>query len=77
MLEKEFRYYLDHQDELLPKYNGKYVMIVKDQVVGAYDSESKAYYSGKDKYGLGNFLIQLCTPGNSAYTLVYRNRVTF
>jgi hypothetical protein len=28
MLDKEFKYYLDHQEELLPTYNGKYVMIV-------------------------------------------------
>ncbi|MCQ2351189.1 MAG: hypothetical protein MJ003_04355 [Paludibacteraceae bacterium] len=77
MLEKEFQYYLDHQNELVPIYNGKVIMIVNNQVVGSYNSEADAYYDGKVKYGLGNFLVQLCTPGSSAYTMTYRNRVTF
>ena len=77
MLEKEFKYYLDHQKDLLPKYNGKVVMVVGENVVGAYTSEDEAYYAGKSKYGLGNFLLQLCTPGDSAYTVTYINRVSF
>ena len=74
MLEKEFKYYLDHQEELLPAYNGKYVMIAGENVVDAYDTLSEAYYKGKQKYGLGNFLVQLCTPGDSAYTVTYHTR---
>ena len=35
MLEKEFNYYLEHQAELVPLYEGKYVMIVGEEVVGA------------------------------------------
>ena len=74
MLEKNFKYYLEHQDELVPLYNGKYVMIVKERVVDACDTLSEAYYKGKQKYGLGNFLVQLCTPGESAYTVTYHTR---
>lgn len=77
MLDKEFKYYLEHQEELLPKYNGKYVMIVGNNVVGAFNTIGEAYYSGQDKYGEGNFLVQLCTPGNSAYTITYRSRVSY
>jgi len=77
MLDKEFKYYLAHQNELLPLYNGKYVMIVGEKVAGAYDTISEAYYKGRDQYGLGNFLLQLCTPGNSAYTVTYRSRVSY
>ena len=74
MLDKEFKYYLDHQEELLPIYNGKYVMIVGNKVVGACNSIGEAYYKGKREYGLGNFLVQLCTPGDSAYTVTYHTR---
>ena len=77
MLEKNFKYYLDHQKELLTQYKDKVIMIVNEHVVGAYASEPEAYYDGKKKYGLGNFLIQLCTPGDSAYTITYHNRVKF
>lgn len=74
MLDKEFRYYLDHQEELLPIYNGKYVLIVGNEVVGACDTIGEAYYKGKREYGLGKFLVQLCTPGESAYTVTYHTR---
>ena len=71
MLDNEFKFYLDHQEELLPTYSGKYVMIVGNKVVGAYDTIGEAYYRGKSEFGLGNFLVQLCTPGDSAYTVTY------
>jgi len=37
MLEKEFKYYLDNQQDLVKKYNGKFIVIVEDKVIGAYD----------------------------------------
>lgn len=58
-------------------YNGKYFMIVGDNVVGAFDSIGEAYYKGQASYGLGNFLVQLCTPEDSAYTITYRSRVSY
>lgn len=77
MLDKEFAYYLRHQNELLPLYNGKYVMIVGEKVVGAFNSISEAYYNGKNRFGIGNYLVQLCTPGNSAYTITSHSRIGF
>ena len=41
-LEKEFNYYLEHQNELVEKYNGKFVVIKDRNVVGAFDSELEA-----------------------------------
>lgn len=76
MLEKEFNYYLEHQNELLPQYNGKFIVIVGSKVVGAYDNREDAYYSSLEKYAPGTFMIQLCTPGDSAYTVRYYNRVS-
>ena len=76
MLDKEFNYYLSHQNELLAQYNGKYLVIVGDGVVGAYDDRADAYYSSLEKYEPGTFMIQLCTPGDGAYTVRYYNRVS-
>ena len=45
MLEKEFQYYLDNQDELVKKYNGRVVVIVGENVVGDYAS----YEEGRKK----------------------------
>lgn len=77
MLDKEFQYYLAHQNELLPLYNGKYIVVMGEKVVDAFSTESEAYFNSKKKYGLGNFLVQLCTPGDSAYTINYHSRARF
>lgn len=78
MIRDLFNYYISHQQELVEKFNGKHVVVTKDGVNEAYDTEVEAYYSSVQKYGLGNFLIQLCTPGDEAYTQnFYSPRATF
>lgn len=77
MLEREFKYYLDHQAELVKKYNGKYLIIIGDKVVAVYDDEESAYFEGIEKFKPGTFLIQHCTPGDSAYTQTFHSRVSF
>lgn len=78
MIRDLFNYYLSHQQELVEKYNGKHVVVTKDGVNDAYDTEEEAYYTSVKKHGLGNFLIQLCTPGDEAYTQnFYSPRASF
>lgn len=77
MLEKQFKYYLDHQEELVEKYRGKFLVIKDESVVGVYDSELDAYRESVKKYELGTFLIQECTPGEESYTQTFRTRVIF
>lgn len=74
-LKKEFQWYLDHQDELVDKYDGRFLVIVNQEVVGDYDSEIEAYFESKEKYGLGNFLLQRCSAGEGDYTATYHSRV--
>ena len=77
MLEKEFQYYKDHQDELVKKYNGKFIAIVGEKVVGAYSTEREAYLKTKESYEVGTFLIQRCRPGKDSYTQTFHSRVAF
>jgi hypothetical protein len=77
MLQKEFQYYLDNQNELVKKYDGKYLVIKDCSVVGAFDTEIDAYIDASKKYKLGTFLMQKCTQGNEAYTLTFNSRVAF
>lgn len=77
MLKEEFQYYLDNQDELVKKYNGKFLVITGQKVVGSYDSNVDAFIQSKDKYAPGTFLIQRCSPGNSDYTQTFHSRVSF
>jgi hypothetical protein len=77
ILEKLFKYYLDHQDELVEKYNGKYLVIHDFVVDSSHDSEQGAYFYAKAKFTPGLFLIQKCTPGDEAYTMKLHSHVSF
>ena len=77
MLEKEFQYYLDHQKELVEKYNGKYLVIIEDKVVAFYDSFEDALAESQKKYQVGTFLIQQCLPGEDNYTQSFHTRAIF
>ena len=74
-LESEFRYFLEHQDELVEKYRGKVVVIVGEEVVGTYDDEAQAFKETQKSREVGTFLIQKCEPGEEAYTQVFHSRV--
>lgn len=74
-LEREFKYYLDNQKELIEKYNGKYVVIKEARVLGVYDSELKAIEETSKTDKLGTFLVQKCEPGSESYTYTFHSRV--
>jgi hypothetical protein len=77
MLDKEFKYYLNNQEELVKKYNGKFLVIIGENVVGIYDSFENALIESQDKYTLGTFLIQHCLPGEDNYTQTFHTRAIF
>ncbi|OAV74361.1 hypothetical protein Barb7_02153 [Bacteroidales bacterium Barb7] len=53
------------------------MVIVGNEVVGAYNDAMDALVESRKKYEPGTFLIQLCTPGEEAYTMTFHSRVTF
>jgi hypothetical protein len=77
MLEKEFKYYVEHQNELVKKYKGKFIVIKDEVVIGVYDNEVDAYTSSVKDNELGTFLLHECQPGEENYTQTFRNRVIF
>lgn len=74
-LSKEFAHYREHQDELVRLYEGRYIVIVDEQVVGDFDSAIEAYQSAARGHRPGTFLVQLVTPGDEAYSQVFHSRV--
>ncbi|MGD0780985.1 MAG: hypothetical protein ABR954_09475 [Dehalococcoidales bacterium] len=76
-LEQEFKYYLEHQKELVKQFNGKFIVIKNLEVIGAYDSELEAVQKTAEKHKLGTFLVQKCEPGSDSYRQMYHSRVTF
>lgn len=74
-LEKEFKYYLAHQNELAKQYNGKFIVIKDCQVIGTYNSEFEAITETAKQNELGTFLVQKCEPGTNSYLHMYHSRV--
>ena len=74
-LQKQLEYFKSHQDELVRKYEGKFLVIRDQEVQGVYDTEMEAYTDAKKKFGLGVFLIQQCSPGQESYTQTYLSRL--
>ncbi len=75
MLEREFNFYLKHQDELVAQYRDKYIVIKGNKVLGAYDDELVAYLITKNEHPVDTSLIHLCQPGVANYTQTFRRAV--
>lgn len=76
-LEQEFDYFITHQDDLVRKYRGKFVVIKDEKVIAAYASEFEAVEQTAKEQELGTFLVQLCEPGSESYTQSFHSRVLF
>lgn len=76
-LEADFQYYIDHQEDLVKKYNGKFIVIKNREVIGSYNSESEAILNTSKEHEIGTFLVQKCEPGRESYTQTYHSRVAF
>ena len=76
-LEKEFQYYLENQDELVKKYNGKFIVIKACEVIGVFDSQLEVINMAKQNHEPGTFLVHKCEPGEENYTQRFHSRVRF
>lgn len=74
-LKKEFDYYISHQNELVEKYNGKYIVIKDEKVIGEYDTAEAAITETARGHAVGTFLVQKCSPGTDDYTITFHSRV--
>lgn len=76
-LKEQFEYYLKNQNELVKKYNGKYIVIKNQEIIGVFESEIEAVEKTSANHELGTFLVQKCEPGKESYTQTYHSRVVF
>ena len=76
-LQSEFEFYLSHQDEMVKKYDGKYVVIKNEAVLGAYDDELSAIAETEKSHKLGTFLVQKVSQGDAGYSQFFHSRVVF
>lgn len=76
-LKKNYLYFLDNKKSLIKEYSNKHIVIVNCKVVNSFDDENEAYRYSVEKYGLGNFIIQLCSPNEGDYSMTFHSRVAF
>jgi hypothetical protein len=57
-LERELAYFNQNRDELLKKHPDQYLLIMGEELVGAFTTEAQAYEAGLAKYGNQPFLIK-------------------
>lgn len=76
-LEKEFKFYLQNQEDLVKRYEGKFVVIKDGVVLGAYNDELEAVTQTAKAHELGTFLVQKCEHGSDNYTQTFHSRVSF
>ena len=76
-LEKEFKFYIDHQDEMVAKYDGKVIVIKDEDVLGTYESELAAVTETRKTHDLGTFLVQRVSPGDADISQTFHSRVAF
>jgi len=67
-LQKAFDYYLSHQDEIVSKYNGKFVVIYGHNVIGVVDEELKAIQETQKRHQAGTFLVQFVSSEDIVYS---------
>lgn len=78
MLEKEFQFFIDNQQELVSKYLNRFIIIQEDKVLGDFpDIASAVIFAQKNKLIEGSYLLQLCKPGEEAYSQTFHSRVVF
>ena len=78
-LQSEFSYYLDHQQELAKKHEGRYLVIHGQKVTGSYEDIDEALNDALENMGykLGEFLLQKCSSDPESTVLTFRSRVRF
>jgi hypothetical protein len=58
VFETEDQFYQTNQETLREKYLGKRIVIVKDQILGVYDTDSEAITESSKTMDMGTFCIK-------------------
>jgi len=68
VLEKEFQYFVDNQNDLFKQFPEQYLVIKDQKVIGVYDNKIDAYFETQEEHELGSFLIQFCSLDQENFT---------
>ncbi len=76
-LRKALDWYIKNQVELVEKYEGKFVVIKDDQLLGIYDNELTAFETTRKEHAPGSFIVKKCEAGRESYVQKFHSRVAF
>ena len=66
--EKNFKYFLEHYDDIFKQYGPCFVVLKNQSVLAIYESFLEAYHKTLETEELGSFSIQECNGEESGYT---------
>jgi hypothetical protein len=69
MLEREFLYYLEHQDEFVGRYDGRVITLKDHRVLGVFANRQDAIRETTKRHQRGTFLVQRVSPGTEHTTV--------
>ena len=73
---KQLEYVRNNNDALTKKYDGKYVVVSEQLEETPFDTLDAAYTFGAEKFGLGNFLLQLFSSRVSQVHIINQTIIT-
>jgi hypothetical protein len=76
-LDKEFDYFLANRQALLDQYEGHYVVIKNQHVIGVYDDELEAVEHTSKDHQPGTFLVQFISGDETSFRQVFHSMVSF
>ncbi|WP_424963697.1 hypothetical protein [Ekhidna sp.] len=58
LLDKQHKFYLRNEKELIEKYKGQFIVIHDEKVIDSFGSERDAYIFSVKQFPIGTFLIR-------------------
>lgn len=71
----EFKYFQDHQEELINEFPDKFVVIKGQQVIGAYDTVTEAYLETNKSHDEGSYIIQMASREAQNNPQIFHSRI--
>lgn len=76
-LDQEYRFFLDHASEFNQRFDGQYIIIAGEEVLGGYADQEEAVRAAREKnLKPGQFLLRFCTTRQDQMQY-FRSRVAF
>ena len=76
-IQREFDYYLENQEAIALRYQGRFVVIKNCEVIADYSTDFEAVTETSKKHPLGSFLVQKAEAGEDDVAQIFHSRVSF